>query len=75
MEGRTISRRMIKNIDDLEYQDKLQILAWFDDLLDEYRSTNLYNQTFNDCAYREGIKDTLNGFHDYVVYDLLHGGD
>lgn len=65
----------MKKVEELEYQDKLQILAWFDDLLDEYRFTNLYDQKFNDCAYREGIKDTLDGFHDYVVYDLLNGGE
>ena len=65
----------MKKVEELDYQDKLQILSWFDDLLDEYKGTNLNGQEFNDCAYREGVRDTLNGFHDYVVYDLLHGGD
>ena len=76
MEGRTVLKgvKKMKKITDLEYQDKLQILSWFDDLLDEYKGTNL-NQEYNDCAYREGVRDALDGFHDYVVYNLLHGGD
>lgn len=65
----------MKKVEELDYQDKLQILSWFDDLLDEYKGTNLNSQEFNDCAYREGVRGTLNGFHDYAVYNLLHGGD
>lgn len=64
---------MNNNIHELDYQDKLKILAWFDDLLDEYEATQLdQNNNPTDKWY---TKSVLNGFHNYVIYDLFHEGD
>lgn len=53
-----------------------EMMEWINQLYKEYKGTNV-DPYSNDIGYREGMKDALSGFREYVSREILHkrGGE
>lgn len=47
-----------------------EMMEWINRLYEEYKSTNI-DPYSNDVGYREGMKDALSGFREYVSMEIL----
>ena len=47
-----------------------EMMEWINQLYTEYKGTNI-DPNSNDIGYREGMKDALSGFREYVSREIL----
>lgn len=47
-----------------------EMMEWINRLYEEYKSTNIAPYS-NDVGYREGMKDALSGFREYISSEIL----
>ena len=47
-----------------------EMMEWINQIVEEYKGTNA-DEKSGDIGYREGMKDALSGFREYVSREIL----
>lgn len=47
-----------------------EMMEWINQIVEEYKGTNA-DEKSGDIGYREGMKDELSGFREYVSREIL----